>query len=155
MEQKPLSWGKPQINIGIRANGATPTTWKKEHPIVEGTAKLTPTKGTKREAKVEGGEYEAVMYTKNTYVFEYEVRVRDGRTPILTDNDGMVEEEVSIQLIPELDGAIGFLIDRAAVSVEDTWDAENGAKKKYTFDVLLPEEGAQVKWGTQTSKVTA
>ena len=155
MEQKPLSWGKPQINIGIRTGGAAPSTWQKEHPVVEGTAKLTPTKGTKREAKVEGGENEAVMYTKNTYAFEYEVRVRDGREPIIEDVDGVVAEEVSIQLIPELEGAIGFLIDRAAVSVEDTWDAENGAKKKYTFDVLLPDSGAQVKWDVQTSKVTA
>ena len=90
MEQKPLSWGKPQINIGIRTGGAAPSTWQKEHPVVEGTAKLTPTKGTKREAKVEGGENEAVMYTKNTYAFEYEVRVRDGREPIIEDVDGVV-----------------------------------------------------------------
>ena len=123
-----------------------------EHPIVENSAKLTPTKGTKKEAKVEGGDNEAVKYNKNTYVFEYEVRVMEGRVPCIGDNDGLVDGEYALQLIPENPAVSGFMIDRAVVSVEDTWDAENGAKKKYTFDVLVPEQGNQVKWGVQVDK---
>lgn len=155
MAGTPLSWGKPKVNVGLRGLGTAPTTWMTEHAIVENSAKLTPSKGTKKEAKIEGGENEAVKYNKNTYVFEYEVRVMDGRNPIIQDNDGLVEGEYALQLIPENPAVSGFIIDRAAVSVEDTWDAENGAKKKYTYDVLVPEQGNQVKWGVQVDKSLA
>ena len=41
---------------------------------VENSTKLTPTKGAKKEAKIEGGENEAVKYAANTYTFEFEIR---------------------------------------------------------------------------------
>jgi len=154
MAGTPLSWGKPKVNVGMRGDGTAPELWMAEHSIVENSAKLTPSKGTRKEAKIEGGELEDVKYNKNTYVFEYEVRVMRGRTPRIEDNDGLVVGEYALQLIPENASVSGFIIDRAAVSVEDTWDAENGAKKKYTFDVLVPEQGNQVKWGVQEDKET-
>ena len=67
-----LSWGKPTIEFGkCGANGAAPTTWTElAYDPVESSTKLTPTKGEKKEAKVEGGENEAVKYARNTYAFE-------------------------------------------------------------------------------------
>ena len=67
-----LSWGKPTIEFGkCGANGAAPTTWTKlAYDPVESSTKLTPTKGEKKEAKVEGGENEAVKYARNTYAFD-------------------------------------------------------------------------------------
>ena len=142
-----LSWGKPSIEFGkCGANGAAPTTWDKlAFDPVENSTKLTPTKGEKKEAKVEGGENEAVKYAKNTYVFEFEVRAAKGRSKPIVDVDGVVDGEYAIRLTPEDTTVEGILIDKATVSVEETFDIAEGKKWKYTFDVLQPATGNQVK----------
>lgn len=142
-----LSWGKPSIEFGkCGANGAAPTTWTKlAYDPVENSTKLTPTKGEKKEAKVEGGENEAVKYAKNTFVFEFEVRAAKGRTKPIEDADGVVDGEYAVRLTPEDSTVEGILIDKATVSVEETFDTAEGKKWKYTFDVLKPAEGNQVK----------
>lgn len=148
-----LSWGKPTLNIGKLAdNGSAPTSFKRiPTPVVDST-KLTPTKGQKMEAKVEGGANEAVKYAANTYTFEFEIRKTDAKDIPVEDFDGVVGGEYSIQLIPEDGKALGFIIDKSAMSVEDTYDAANGAKLKFTCDVLKPSEGKQVKWEVQADK---
>ena len=142
-----LSWGKPTIEFGeCGANGAAPKEWKKlSYDPVENSTKLTPTKGEKKEAKVEGGEVEAVKYAKNTYTFEFEVRAAQGRTKPIPDNDGVVAGEYAFRLTPENPACEGFLIERATVSLEDTFDTAEGKKWKYTADVLKPAFGNQVK----------
>lgn len=142
-----LSWGKPGIEFGkCGANGAAPTTWTKlAYDPVENSTKLTPTKGEKKEAKVEGGENEAVKYAKNTYVFEFEIRAAKGRTKPIADEDGVVSGEYAFRLTPENPECEGFLIERSTVSVEDTFDTAEGKKWKYTADVLKPVSGNQVK----------
>ena len=142
-----LSWGKPSIEFGkCGANGAAPTTWTKlAYDPVENSTKLTPTKGEKKEAKVEGGENEAVKYAKNTYVFEFEVRAAKGRSKPIEDADGVVDGEYAVRLTPEDATVEGILIDKATVSVEETFDTAEGKKWKYTFDVLKPATGNQVK----------
>ena len=142
-----LSWGKPTIEFGkCGANGAAPTTWTKlAYDPVESSTKLTPTKGEKKEAKVEGGENEAVKYAKSTYTFEFEIRAAKGRTKPIEDEDGVVADEYAFRLTPENPECEGFLIERSAVSVEDTFDTAEGKKWKYTADVLKPAKGNQVK----------
>ena len=142
-----LSWGKPSIEFGkCGTDGAAPTTWKKlAYDPVENSTKLTPTKGEKKEAKVEGGENEAVKYAKNTFVSEFEVRAAKGRTKPIEDADGVVDGEYAIRLTPEDTTVEGILIDKATVSVEETFDTAEGKKWKYTFDVLKPATGNQVK----------
>lgn len=142
-----LSWGKPTIEFGkCGVNGAAPTTWTKlAYDPVENSTKLTPTKGEKKEAKVEGGENEAVKYARNTYAFEFEVRAALGRTKPIDDNDGVVEGEYAFRLTPEDAACEGILIDRSIVSVEETFDTAEGKKWKYTIDVLKPSAGNQVK----------
>lgn len=142
-----LSWGKPTIEFGkCGADGAAPTTWEKlAFDPVENSTKLTPTKGEKKEAKVEGGENEAVKYAKNTYVFEFEVRAAKSRTKPIPDEDGVVSGEYAFRLTPENIECEGFLIERSTVSVEDTFDTAEGKKWKYTADVLKPKKGNQVK----------
>lgn len=142
-----LSWGKPTIEFGkCGADGAAPTTWTKlSYDPVENSTKLTPTKGEKKEAKVEGGENEAVKYGKNTYVFEFEIRAALGRTKPIEDADGVVADEYAFRLTPEDSACEGILIDRSVVSVEETFDTTEGKKWKYTVDVLKPIEGNQVK----------
>lgn len=142
-----LSWGKPTIEFGkCGADGAAPTTWTKlAYDPVENSTKLTPAKGEKKEAKVEGGENEAVKYARNTYTFEFEVRAAKGRTKPVADADGVVEGEYAVRLTPEDASVEGILIERTVVSVEETFDTAEGKKWKYVFDVLKPASGNQVK----------
>lgn len=142
-----LSWGKPKIEFGkCGADGAAPTTWTVlPYPPVENSTKLTPTKGTRKEAKTEGGEIEAVKVGKNTFAFEFEVRAAKGRTKPISDDDGVVIGEYAFRLTPEDAECEGFLIDKSVVSMEETFDTENGKKWKYTIDVLQPTTGGQLK----------
>lgn len=142
-----LSWGKPAIEFGkCGADGALPTTWTPlSFDPVENSTKLTPTKGEKKEAKVEGGETEAVKYARSTYAFEFEVRAAKGRKKPIEDEDGVVKGEYAFRLTPEDAECEGIQIDRSVVSVEETFDTAEGKKWKYTIDVLKPATGNQVK----------
>lgn len=52
-----LSWGKCTIKIGkLQSSGEAPSSWIDIPTPVENSTKLTPTKGAKKEAKIEGGE---------------------------------------------------------------------------------------------------
>lgn len=142
-----LSWGKPTIKIGkLQSNGEAPNSWIDIPTPVENSTKLTPTKGSKIEAKVEGGENEDVRYAKNTYMFEFELRAAKGRKKPVEDNDGIIEGEYSIKLQPEDKTVEGIIIDRGTLSMEPTYDTENGTKWKYTLDALKPKVGNTVKF---------
>lgn len=142
-----LSWGKPTIKIGKnQANGDAPSAWIEIPTPVENSTKLTPTKGSKVEAKLEGGDNEAVRYGKNTFQFEFEIRAAKGRKKPVEDNDGVIEGEFSLKLQPENPTVEGVVIDRGTLSMEPTFDTENGTKWKYTLDVLKPKSGNSVKF---------
>ena len=141
-----LSWGKPVIKIGkLGDGGKAPTSWIDIPTPVENSTKLTPTKGDKKEAKIEGGENEAVKYAANTYTFEFELRAGKGRAKPVEDIDGIISGEYAVKLQPEDPTVEGIVIDRSVMSMEETFDTENGKKWKYTFDVLKPSTGNQVK----------
>lgn len=141
-----LSWGKPVIKIGkLGDGGKAPTSWIDIPAPVENSTKLTPTKGAKKEAKIEGGENEAVKYAANTYTFEFELRAGKGRAKPVEDIDGIISGEYAVKLQPEDPTVEGIVIDRSVMSMEETFDTENGKKWKYTFDVLKPSTGNQVK----------
>lgn len=137
-----LSWGKPTIKIAPITNNVI-GEWVTLSTPVENSTKLTPTKGAKMEAKIEGGANEAVKYKRNTYALEFEIRQMDDRVKPLADLDGVIDGEYAVRIIPENVAAIGKEIHRANVSCEDSWDSENGAKWKYTFDVLEPTDGTE------------
>lgn len=146
-----IGWGKPTIEISkLDASGA-PGTWTKIANPVEGTTQLVTTKGDKLEAPVEGGGFEDIKYKKNTYALEFELYASKGKTKPIEDVDGVVADQYAIRVTPEDPTVEGITIDRAAVSVEDTWAADIGGKWKYTFDVLIPaDDSKQIKWGVIT-----
>ena len=137
-----LSWGKP---VKLGDGGKAPISWIDIPTPVENSTKLTPTKGAKKEAKIEGGENEAVKYAANTYTFEFELRAGKGRAKPVEDIDGIISGEYAVKLQPEDPTVEGIVIDRSVMSMEETFDTENGKKWKYTFDVLKPSTGNQVK----------
>lgn len=93
-----LSWGKCTIKIGkLQSSGEAPSSWIDIPTPVENSTKLTPTKGAKKEAKIEGGENEAVKYAANTYTFEFEIRAGKGRRKPVEDTDGVITGEYAVK----------------------------------------------------------
>lgn len=141
-----LSWGKPRIFV--KGLGTTDNKWRELPTPAEGTTELQTEKGEKTEARVEGGDNEDVRYSKNNYALVFSVRKATGREAPINDDEGIVTDNYSVALQPEDPAAHGFIIDKAEVSVEDTFNAADGAAWLYTFDALKPASGKKVKWGT-------
>lgn len=142
---KALSWGKPRIFVAPIENGVE-GTWLEVKTPVENSTKLTTTKGDKKEAKVEGGEVECVKYNRNTYALEFEIRVgleNDGTNTVLPfeDVDGIIQTTYAVKVQPENPDVAGIYIKNSVVSLEDSWDAENGKINRYTCDVVKATTG--------------
>ena len=138
-----IGWGKPKIEV----KKAGESTWEEFATPVEDTTQLETTQGDKLEATVEGGENEAVKYKANTYQLTFNVRQAPERTDPIADVDGVVADEYAVRVTPENATAIGITIDRAAVNVQTTFSSADGLVKVYTFDVLKPTTGNQIKLG--------
>nr|DAE23382.1 MAG TPA: hypothetical protein [Myoviridae sp. ctcPl3] len=143
-----LSWGKPRIFI--KDLDTENAKWKEVPTPVENSTQLTPTKGDKKEAKLEGGENEDVKYAKNTYALAYQIRKAKGKVMPFDDDDGVISGNYTVALQPEDPTVPGFIIDKSVVSAEDNFTAEEGGSVTYTHDALKPETGKQVKWGVIT-----
>ena len=146
-----LSWGKPKLEIVLLVDGAIPAspTWVELDVPVENTTKLTPEKGARKEAREEGGGIIDIKTEKSKYMLEFELFAKKGVSKPITDNDGIIAGDYAIRLTPEDVTMEGFQIEKAAVSVEDTWDSENGGKWKYSFEAMTPASGNMVKPYTQ------
>ncbi len=148
-----LSWGKPGQYVRKLSNSETNSNpWIEFYPAVDGSTTLTPTKGEKKEAKVEGGDVEAVKYGRNTYALETQMRKGNDngtlRRPLFDDNDGLVEGEYEYMLVPENGAAEGIHIEKCILTVEDSYTAADGAMWKITVDAVKPASGNTVKFGT-------
>lgn len=135
-----LSWGVPTIWISKLGSNGQPTTWTKIPTPVEGTTALNTTKGDKKEAKIEGGENEAVKYNRNTFALEFTIRAAAGRSKIAEDVNGIISGEYALKLQPEDASVMGIAIDRGTLSFEPTYSAEEGVQWKYTIDALVPTD---------------
>lgn len=91
-----------------------------------------------------------MRYNKNTYTLTFSIRMAEGRLKPIPSKDGVIPEEYAIALEPEAAEATGLKIDRCALSVEETWSAEDGGVWKYTAETLVPTSGEQVKLVTVT-----
>jgi hypothetical protein len=155
-----LSWGKPKLVIRKITSDGFGEFITLNTPV-EGTTQLSTTKGDKTEAKIEGGENEAVRYARNTYALAATIRGAKDRNKPVEDKDGVIDGEYQVFLQPEDASAPGMVMQRATLSLEETYTAADGLQWAYTADALKPESGEdQVQWGTvsftETSgKVTA
>lgn len=141
-----LSWGKPRIFIKDLDSEAP--KWEELPTPVENSTQLSTTKGTKQEAKVEGGENEDVRYGKNTYALVTNIRAAKGRKRPVSDEDGVVMHNYAIALQPEDKEVQGFCMEKTTVSVEDTYTTADGGVWAYTFDALkASKDKNQVIWG--------
>lgn len=143
-----LSWGEPTLYVKPHTTGGD---WSPiPYTPVSGSTDLSTTEGDKTEAKIEGGENEAVRYAKNTYSLAFQLRLAEGRTKPISTADGLTSTLYSLILVPENPAAPSLYIENANVHSADDYDAENGAMITYTFDALKATTGDQIKWGTCT-----
>lgn len=150
MTQQKLSigWGKP--NIFYRK--VSDSFWKKVPDVVEDSYQLTPTKGDKKTANVEGGEAEAVKHKANSYEAAYALRLAAEREMHIDHTNGLVDDEYALCVIPEDANVPGPYIERSEVSVEDPMNAGDGSNWTYTHSCLKPVSGGKmVKWGKFTA----
>ena len=142
-----LSWGKPKIEVAPFVDGALPASpvYTAFPEVREDSARLSTTKGKKREARAEGGDLVDMCYSKNSYTFECEVFVKSGDTRPIEDNDGVIATKYAVRLTPEDPSAEGFIFEKSLVSVEEIWSAADGKLLKYTFEALKPANGKMCK----------
>lgn len=141
-----LSWGKPRVFYKDLDDSSA--KWQEFPTPVDGSTELSTTKGDKKEAKIEGGEYEDVKYLKNTYAVSFNIRAAKGRKRPIADKDGVVAHNFAFALQPEDTDAQGFCFQKAAVSVEDTFTTDEGGIWAYTFDALKASaDKTQINWG--------
>lgn len=94
-----LAWGKPRIFVKDLDEASA--KWKEVPTPVENSTQLTPTKGDKKEAKVEGGENEDVRYSKNTYALAYQIRIAKGKVMPFEHDDGIIAHNYAVAVQPE------------------------------------------------------
>lgn len=141
-----LSWGKCRVFVADVSQDNP--EWTELPTPVEESTQVTPTKGDKKEAKVEGGENEDVRYAKNTYVIAANIRAAKGRKRPLKDTDGLIAGTYAIAILPEDEECTGAAVENSAASVEDSFTAADGAIWAYNFDALKSPNGRnQVNWG--------
>lgn len=149
---KTLSWG--QCKIIVRKIGKKSAKWLLFPIPVEDSTQLEATKGAKKEAKIEGGENEAVRYDKNTYSLAANVRIAPEQPKPVVDHDGSVDGEYEVVVVPENPKAIAIKIDRSTISAGPSFNASEGIIQEYTWDALKPDSGDTVKYGIATLKET-
>lgn len=136
---KILSWQK--CNIYVQKEGTN--TWRKLEASAEGSTKINVTKGDKKEAKIEGGEVEAVIYASNKYTLETEIRIGAETDPDMGFGfkDGICNDRYGVRVVPTNPRAKAIQIDSAVVSSEESYSSDEGIKVKLTFDALKPTTG--------------
>ena len=151
MASKKLKWGKMTVEIApLTTSGIG--TYKEIFTPVQGSFALNVEEGDKLEAFIEGGERIAVRSSANKYSFEFQVYVTNDLPKPIADTDGMITSEYAIRVTPEDATLTGFLMERAAVSVTETFTSEEGHRATYTFNALKPETGAMLKPYTVTEE---
>ena len=140
-----ILWGKPTITIttvtGSSANLTVPT------PVADST-QLSTEAGDKHTADIEGGGYEAIRYDKNSFTFQFAVRFAAGRTMPFEDvsHDGVVAGTYKFAIKGEDAGSPTCTINEANVRYEDELTADDGARRNYICESIMPASGDQITW---------
>lgn len=144
-----ILWGKPTITITAvggssaekSANLTVPT------PVADST-QLSTSAGDKHTADIEGGGFEAIRYDKNTFTLEFSVRFAQGRTMPFEDksSDGAVTGTYKFEVVGQDAGSPKMTMQEATVRYEDEYNADDGARRHYFAESIVPASGDQVVW---------
>ena len=139
-----LSWGEPTVEISeLPASGVLPEnpTWTALPAIKQGTAQLETQEGDRTEALDEGGDVVDVRVAKSKYTFTCQLFMKKGDTKPIEDTDGIVTKNYALRLTPEDPQAMGFMLPKTSVSVQESWTSADGGLWTYTFSALKPASG--------------
>ena len=148
----PIGWGK--CCIIVKDLDKTGAKWTVLGIPKENTTKLTPTKGDKKEAPIEGGENEDVKYSANKYALEYTLRRNSKRKKPFADKNGIIEHHYAVFVQPENKAVPGPRMENTVVSLSDEFSTEDGGLLTYSHDGLKPDSGNIVKWCTITTDLS-
>ncbi|MDR1223689.1 MAG: hypothetical protein LBL07_12560 [Tannerella sp.] len=133
-------WGKMTVQIA-RLTAGVAGAFTDVFTPVQGSFALNVEEGNKLEAFIEGGERIASRKDANKYTLEFQVYLGGDLAKPIEDVDGVISDEYAIRVIPENAALEGFLMGRTAVSVIESFTAEEGHRATYTFEALKPATG--------------
>ena len=150
-----ILWGKPAITVTAVGGAASDRSANLTVPTpVADSTQLSTEAGDKHTADIEGGGYEAVRYDKNTYILEFSVRFAAGRTMPFEDksHDGSVSGTYKFVVAGEDTGSPSMTMNEAQVRYEDEYSADDGARRHYYAESLVPTGGSdQITWAHAAS----
>lgn len=136
-----IGWGKNRLFV--RDITDSNKGWRELPTPAEDTFEVATEKGDKLEAKIEGGEYEDVMYKKNTATVSFDIRVAKGRLRPFADKMGIIEHEYEFYSQPmDADVPAGIHISRGRVSCEVKGTDADGVTLTYTIEPLTPSDSS-------------
>ena len=149
-----ILWGKPVITITAVGGASSDQSANLTVPVpVADSTQLSTEAGDKHTADIEGGGYEAIRYDKNTFVLEFSVRFANGRTMPFADksHDGAITGTYKFEVTSGEAGAPKMTINEANVRYEDEYSADDGARRHYYAESLVPSGGGdQISWGVNS-----
>jgi hypothetical protein len=145
-----INWGKPKIEVADVSADGTVGTYEVWPTPVEDSTNLTTELGDELVATEEGGEPVDRRRKKGTAYVELALFVKKGEERPVEDSDGIVEGHKAIRITPEDPECEGRVIERATLTMTETWSSADGSRLLYRFDALKPKTGAMVKPYTAT-----
>ena len=145
-----ILWGKPSItstSVNPASGAGTSTDLTVPTPVA-GSTQLSTESGDKHTADIEGGGYEAIRYDRNSFTLTFAVRFAKGRTMPFEDvsADGVVQGTYKFVVTSEEVGAPVMTLNEATVRYDDEMDADDGARRVYSAESILPASGNQISW---------
>ena len=144
-----LSWGKPRIFVKkLDASGTSTYEYRELPTPVDDSTTLETTEGDKTEAKIEGGEVEAVRYDRSTYKLSMQIRMKAGSEMPFANEDGLVNDNYELVVAPENPAAYGIRMVEANVAVKTSYSTNDGVMVDVSFDALKSGNSEQCEIGT-------
>ena len=130
---KVLGWGKCSVK-------ETPSVGDAEtfNDIIDGSASLEVEEGEEMDALIEGGEAEARRKKPDKYLLKFSRRID---TVGELDAIKKGEEDVDVELTPELVGAVGVQLDSTSKRVTARYDTTDGMVADYVYKTKGATDG--------------
>lgn len=143
---KVIGWGKCSVKEGTGNSAVT------FNDIIDGSAALEVEEGEEMEALIEGGEAEARRKKPDKYTLRFSRRIG---TASELDAIKQGEEDVDVELEPELAGAVGVQLDSTSKRVTARFDSTDGMVADYVYKTKGQSTGGELTDVTFTTKAAA
>ena len=143
-----ILWGKPTITITAVGSSSDNSANLTVPTPAAGSVQLTTNTGDDHTADLEGGGYEARRHDRNSFVFEFSVRFADARTMPFEDksHDGIITGQYSVACKGEDTDSPTMTLNLCTARFEDEVSMDDGARRHYFLESLVPASGDQITW---------